>query len=179
MRPAGHLLAGALLTLAASGCWGSRSYVSAADVKYPVSLSSAVRGPDGRVLRGDDIEKVATFRMEYTACRMLWTLIPIKSGHRDISDEVNEQVARKGGEAVVNLSVESSTTIWGVMTIVGVLPDCGKVRIKGDIVARAAPPPAPAGPPAPPAPPPPPELAPPAAPSPPLTTAAPTSENTP
>lgn len=179
MKPVGHLLAGALLTLAASGCWGSRAYVSAADVKYPVSLSSAVRGPDGRVLSGADIEKVATFRMDYTTCRMLWTLIPIKSAHRDISDEVNEQVARKGGEAIVNLSVESSVTVWGVMTIVGVLPDCGKVRIRGDIVARTEAPPAPAGPAPTPAAPPPPEMAPPAAPSPSNTTAAPTSENTP
>ncbi len=179
MRPAGHLFAGALLTLAASGCWGSRAYVSAADLKYPVSLSSAVRGPDGRILSGGAIEKVATFRMDYTTCRMLWTLIPIKSAHRDISDEVNEQVARKGGEAIVNLSVESSTPIWGAMTIVGVLPDCGKVRIRGDIIARAEPPAIPAGPPPTPAAPPPPEMAPPATPSPSNTNAAPTSENTP
>jgi hypothetical protein len=179
MRPAGHLLAGALLTLAASGCWGSRAYVSAADVKYPVSLSSAVRGPDGHILSGGDIEKVATFHMDYTTCRMLWTLIPIKSAHRDISEEVNEQVARKGGEAIVNLSVESSVTVWGAMTIVGVLPDCGKVRIRGDIVARAETPPVPAGPAPTPAAPPPPEMAPPATPSPSNTTAAPTSENTP
>ena len=175
MRPAGHLLAGALLTLTASGCWGSRAYVSAADLKYPVSLSSAVRGPDGRILSGGDIEKVATFRMDYTTCRMLWTLIPLKSAHRDISEEVNEQVARKGGEAIVNLSVESSIPIWGVMTIVGVLPDCGKVRIRGDIVARAETPPVPAGPAPTPAAPVPPEMAPSSS----NTPAAPTSENTP
>lgn len=163
-----------ILLLTAGGCMGSRAYVHATELKYPVSLSSAVRAPDGAILteEGNGIEKVGTFRLDYTTCRMLWTLIPIKSANRDISDEVNEQIPRKGGEAIINLSVESSSTVWTAMTIVGVLPDCGKVRIRGDIVSRVQAPPAAV--PEPPAP-----VGSPTPATPATTTPGPTSENTP
>jgi hypothetical protein len=132
------LLTLSLLVAALAGCVGSRSYVVADSLKYPVSLSSGVRGPDGKLLAISDTEKVGTFHLDYTSCRMLWTIVPLKSGTRDISDDVNEQVPRKNGEAIVNLSVESSATAWNLMTIIGILPDCSKVRVRGDIVARSS-----------------------------------------
>ncbi len=153
------------LSMSAVGC-GARSYVAAPGAKYPVSLSSAVRGPDGKILSDGDVEKRGTFKMDYTACSMLWTLIPF-TGTKDISSQVDRQVANKGGEAITNLSVESSAGAWNIMTIVGVLPDCGHVKVRGDIVARLTPMPiTPAA--APPSPTPPaaaPAAAPPAAPS--------------
>jgi len=141
-------LAIGLLSLAAVGC-GARSYVAAPGAKYPVSLSGAVRGPDGKVLQTDDTQKLATFKMDYTACSMLWTIIPF-TGTKDISKEVDRQVANKGGEAITNLTVESSAGAWNIMTILAVLPDCGHVKVRGDIVSRLPPPPppAPAAPPA-------------------------------
>ena len=120
--------------LAVAGC-GARSYVAAPGAKYPVSLSSAVRGPDGKVILEDETTKLATFKMDYTACSMLWTIIPF-TGTKDISDQVNRQVANKGGEAITNLSVESSAGAWNIMTFIGVLPDCGHVKVRGDIVTR-------------------------------------------
>jgi hypothetical protein len=125
------------LSLSAIGC-GARSYVAAPGAKYPVSLSSAVRGPDGQILADGDVEKRGTFKMDYTACSMLWTLIPF-TGTKDISSQVDRQVANKGGEAITNLSVESSAGAWNIMTIIGVLPDCGHVKVRGDIVARMTP----------------------------------------
>lgn len=125
------------LSLSAVGC-GARSYVAAPGAKYPVSLSSAVRGPDGQILGNDDVEKRGTFKMDYTACSMLWTIIPF-TGTKDISSQVDRQVANKGGEAITNLSVESSAGAWNIMTIIGVLPDCGHVKVRGDIVARLTP----------------------------------------
>jgi hypothetical protein len=131
-----------LLTVVAVGC-GARSYVAAPGAKYPVSLSGAVRGPDGKILSTDATEKLATFKMDYTSCSMLWTLIPF-TGTKDISDQVNRQVANTNGEAITNLSVESSAGAWSIMTIVAVLPDCGHVKVRGDIIARLPPPPPPA-----------------------------------
>jgi hypothetical protein len=125
------------LSLSAAGC-GARSYVAAPGAKYPVSLSSAVRGPDGKILSDGDVEKRGTFKMDYTACSMLWTIIPF-TGTNDISNQVDRQVANKGGEAITNLSVESSAGAWNIMTIIGILPDCGHVRVRGDIVARMTP----------------------------------------
>ena len=124
--------------IAASGCVGSRTYVSAKSARYPISMSSAVRGPDGAVLGGDQLVSKGELKIDYLTCRMLWTLVPIKplTGTRDISAAVNAAVAKQGGEAVINLAVTSGSTVWSVITLVGVLPDCGKVKIRGDIVAR-------------------------------------------
>jgi hypothetical protein len=135
------VVGGIAVVLFATGCVGARSYVAAPDAKYPVSMSSAIRGPDGRVMRENETEKLATFKMDYTACSMLWTIIPF-TGTKDISNQVNRQIANKGGEAITNLSVESSAGAWNIMTLLGVLPDCGHVKVRGDIVARLpAPPP--------------------------------------
>ena len=123
------------LLVLAGGC-GARSYIRADSARYPVSLSSGVRGADGKLVDPQALQKTGEFHTDYTACRMLWTLVPIKSAHRDISDDVNQQVAAAHGEAIVNLSVQSAATVWNIITFLGVLPDCGKVDITGDIVAR-------------------------------------------
>ena len=138
MNRLGAVAVATLLAATAGGCIGSRSYVVAETLKYPVSMSSGLRGPDGHLLADAELEKVGTFHLDYTTCRMLWTIVPLKSGTRDISDDINAQVPSKGGEAVVNFSAESSATVWNVMTMVGVLPDCSKVRLRGDIVARTS-----------------------------------------
>lgn len=149
-----HQASIAILIALITGC-GSRSYLSAKSAKYPVSMSSAVRGPTGELLGPDELELKGKLSFDYLTCRMLWTLVPIKPlfGTEDISDAINESVRSKGGEAIVNLTVTSGATVWTVMTLVGVLPDCGKVQIRGDVVARKvtappAVPPAPAEPPA-------------------------------
>ena len=125
------------LALTVAGC-GARSYIEASQTRYPVSMSSAVRAPDGTVLTSSQLRKVGTFALAYKKCNMLWTLIPLIFRTENISEDVDEQVARVHGEAIINLSVESSATIWNVMTLFGVLPDCGNVRIDGDIVVRGS-----------------------------------------
>lgn len=142
-----RVLGVALLACAAVGC-GARSYVAAPGAKYPVSMSGVVRGPDGKILSEDDTQKLATFKMDYTACSMLWTIIPF-TGTKDISSQVNRQIANKNGEAITNLTVESSAGAWNIITFIGVLPDCGHVKVRGDIVSRATPAPAAAPPSAP------------------------------
>lgn len=124
--------------LLAGGCVGSRSYVSVEHARYPVSMSSAVRGPGGELLGPDQLVSKGSIDLHYLTCRMLWTIVPLKpiTGTRDISDEINAAVAARGGEAVINLSVTSGATVWNVFTLVGVLPDCSKVAIHGDVVAR-------------------------------------------
>lgn len=135
---------GVALLVATAGC-GSRSYIQAKGAKYPISMSSRVRAPDGRVLGPSELEKVGDFRLAYKSCRMLWTIIPLWNGTRDISGSVNRAVTSHKGEAIVNLRVESGVTLWNVFTLLGVLPDCSSVKIYGDVVARkpeAAPAPA-------------------------------------
>lgn len=121
--------------LLATAC-GARSYITAEDARFPVSMSSAVQGPDGSVLTGDDLETVGSFKLDYKKCNMLWTLIPLVFRTEDISEDIDEQVRRARGEAVINLTVQSSATVWNVFTLFGVLPDCSNVRIRGQIVIR-------------------------------------------
>ena len=74
---------------------------------------------------------------------MLWRLISF-TGDKDISDAVNEQVTSAKGDAIQDLSVESSGTVWNIMTFIGIFPDCANVRLKGTIVKVTPPAAAPA-----------------------------------
>lgn len=128
-----------LTCLAVAGCLagcGTRSYVTAEQARYPVSMSSVVRDERGAVVDPKRWEKLGTLRVDYTTCTMLWSAIGLWNRTRDISDEVNAEVAKRRGEAVVNLQVEASGTFWEFFTLVGVLPDCASVRVRGDIVQR-------------------------------------------
>lgn len=129
-----QLLAVAVL-LSCTAC-GTRSYIVADESKYPISLSSVVRDEQGRVLQPNELEKLGTLKDDYTTCSMLWTIIPLKSRTRDISELVNEEVSKREGEAVVNLRVEASAMVSSVLSLFGVLPDCNTVRVRGDIVQR-------------------------------------------
>ena len=131
MRP--FILGIAVLT--SSAC-GMRSYVSAEDSKYPISMSSGLRDEKGKLLGDADLEKLGTLKVNYMACTMLWSAVGLGNRTRDISEDVNREVAVRKGEGVTNLTVESSGTIWEIMTLVGVLPDCAHVRVRGDIVQR-------------------------------------------
>lgn len=117
------------------GC-GTRSYVTAEESRYPVSMSSVVRDERGAVVDSKRWEKLGTLRVNYTTCTMLWSAIGLWNRTRDISDDVNKAVAKRHGEAVVNLRVEASGTFWEFFTLVGLLPDCANVRVRGDIVQR-------------------------------------------
>ena len=157
-----------LLVVALSGC-GVSSWVVADESKYPISMSNGLRDQSGELVPAKSKTKVGDFKKDYKACSMLWRLISF-TGDKDISEDVNAQVANAKGDAITNLSVESSGTVWNLLTLIGIFPDCGNVRLQGEIVkvtpaeapAPAAPAPAaaPTTPPAPPvAPPPPPPVA--------------------
>jgi hypothetical protein len=142
----------ALLALVpTTACAGSRSWISAPDATYPVSLSRAVRDIHGDVHLSRDLVRVGTFSYEYTSRHMLFTLIPLGQSRHDLSDEIDRQVARVGGEAVVNLTVTARYSAWTSFAalLAGILPTQSHVKISADIVARhvagepAAPPEAP------------------------------------
>ena len=134
MSPA-RILTVAALALSCAAC-GTRSYIVADEARYPISMSSGVRDEQGRLVPPDRLQKLGTLKDDYTTCSMLWTLIPLKGRTRDISELVNEEVSKREGEAVVNLRVEASAIVTSALTLIGILPDCNDVRIRGDIVER-------------------------------------------
>jgi hypothetical protein len=124
----------AAATAAASGCSGAQSYVRADSSRYPISLSERLRGPDGALIRDSEKRNVGTFELHYSAWSALWTLIPLSNRTRDISSAVNDQVGKAGGDAIVGLDVGTGQCGWNYWTILGILPGCNNVVIRGHIV---------------------------------------------
>lgn len=115
-----------------TGC-GVSSWVTAPEAKVPISMSNGLRDQQGELVPAASKQVVGEFKMDYKACSMLWRIISF-TGDKDISEEVNRQVTEAGGNAITNLSVESSGTVWTLMTLIGIFPDCGNVRVGGKIV---------------------------------------------
>ena len=116
----------------ATGC-GVSSWVTAPESEYPISMSSGIRDRDGTLVTAERKTVVGTYTQDYQACSMLWRLISF-TGEKDISEDLNAQVKKVEGDAVTDLSVESSATFWTVVTLIGIFPDCAQVRLRGEIV---------------------------------------------
>jgi hypothetical protein len=123
-----------LALVSVSACSGMRSHVRADKSNYPVSLSEQLRGADGKLLQPSQKKNVGTFDVTYKGWTAFWTIIPMVKRTYDISDDVNEQVAKAGGDAVVGLDVQSSQCAWNYWTFIGILPGCGNMHLRGDII---------------------------------------------
>lgn len=122
-----------VLACVAVSCAGASSHVVAPTSRYPISLSGSVRDADGKLVADARKEQIAEFKYDYRAWGWLWTLVSF-TGDKDISEAVNEQVTRAGGEAVTNLYVRSYPCGWNYFTLLGVLPDCANVSLRGRII---------------------------------------------
>jgi hypothetical protein len=123
----------AALVLAA-GCGGARTNVRADSAAFPISFSPGLRGPDGALLAAADKQEVGSFQLDYTAWSAVWTLVPVINNDRDISSEVNAQVAKAGGDGIIGMSVETVHCFWNFFTVIGLLPDCANISVRGSIV---------------------------------------------
>jgi hypothetical protein len=133
------LLAMGLTTLAiGAGCSGAKSYVRADQSAYPISLSNGLRGSDGQLIPDARKSPVGAFETHWSSWTAVWTLIPLSNRTRDISEEVNQQVKKAGGDAIVGLDVKVTQCGWNYLTILGILPGCDNVSVTGHIVKVAA-----------------------------------------
>lgn len=126
------ILAG--LALATTGCSGGRSTIRADRSEYAISLSDGLRDADGALLQSSSKKSIGSFDLKYSTWSMLWTLVPLSNGTRDISDEVNEQVKKAGGDAIVGMEVIVKQCSGNFLTGLGILPGCNDMEINGDIV---------------------------------------------
>ena len=123
----------------AVSCSGSRSFIKAPSVTYPVSLSGSVRDEDGRILFEDDFVIVGKFSYQYKSVHMVWKVIPLTRVQHDISMELVRQIRESDGEAVINLDVLSYGDSWDLVSSIislGILPGFNTVEVSGDIVKR-------------------------------------------
>jgi hypothetical protein len=130
------LLTTALVSLCAVGCAGGRTTLVANDARYPISMSPGVRDSDGSLVEKERRETVGTFRDERTAWGMLYSGVKL-TPKKDISSQVNRQVATVKGDAVVNLRVRTTHCAWNFVPVLNLLPiwpGCTNVHVEGDIV---------------------------------------------
>ena len=138
----GAALAPIAANFLATACGGARTNVRADKAEYPLSMSQGLRGESGALLAAGDKQEVGSFELDYKAWSASWTLVGISNNDRDISSEVNAQVAKAGGDAIIDLTVNTGHCMWNYFTVVGLFPDCANVSIRGSIVKvpSAAPP---------------------------------------
>jgi hypothetical protein len=130
----GVLAAGCLFI--GTGCAGARTTIAADHAAYPVSLSPAVRDSDKKIVSGDDLEHVAKFRADATAWGMPYSAIRLNP-RTDISAQINDQIRRAGGEAIVNLKIMSAqcgANFAALIDAIPLWPGCAKIAVEGDIV---------------------------------------------
>lgn len=129
------LLFGALLAL--SGCAGAHYRVSGDGLGYPVSFSRVVHDADGRPLfLGEALEPVGQFVFRKTSVGFLYG---VTGTTVDLSDDINREVARFHGEAVVSLRMrtENCSTSWLFpLTALPFYPGCQNLAVSGTVVTR-------------------------------------------
>jgi hypothetical protein len=140
------LFAVALLALS-TGCAGGRTWITAPTANYPVSISEGMRGPDGALLSAREMQVVGHFTSEHTGWNLLYSSIPL-TPHKNISEEINAQIAAVQGDGIVRLSTSSkpcALDYFVILTIIPFWPGCADVDLKGDIIrySPASPPMAP------------------------------------
>jgi hypothetical protein len=122
--------------LAGMGCAGARTRVVAPRAEVPVSLSHAVRDADGELVPRERREVVGQLHDERLAWGLLYSAVKL-TPEKDISDEVNAQVTRAGGDAVVNVRIRTNGCAWNYFPVFSALPfwpGCAKVTVDGDII---------------------------------------------
>lgn len=135
-----RLLLAPLLLSGLVGCAGARTRVIAPTADVPVSLSYAVRDAHGDIVPAERRLVVGHFHDERTAWGLLYSAIKL-TPTKDVSGEINAQVAREVGDAIVNLRIESRGCAWNNAILLNALPfwpGCANIILDGDIV-RVAP----------------------------------------
>jgi hypothetical protein len=126
--------------LVAAGCAGARVRLTVDRVRYPLSLSPAVRDAGGHLYDARTLEKVGWLDVRKTTAGLVYSALAVPPA-RDFSDAINAQVAAAGGEAVVGLTISVGDGCgwlngFPILNALPVWPGCVPVRLTGDIVRR-------------------------------------------
>jgi hypothetical protein len=133
----------ALLT---GACGGGKASLRFDGLKYPVSLSSYLEEPGGRIVGVSDLVKVGELKLAFKVWGLFWALVPL-TGTKDLSQEINAQIGRAGGEGIVSLkvTVDQCTTTeptgwyyYCMLGVIPVVPNFARVRVTGTIVKRTS-----------------------------------------
>lgn len=128
-----------LAAFAASGCAGARGSLAFDQLRYPVSSSSYLYGPDEQVLDQTQLTSLTSFEVRQRLWGIFWSFIPL-SGTEDISAAINQRIAEAGGEGVTNLSVQVENCGMNYVPFVNwlpIYPACTLVTVTGNVIKLA------------------------------------------
>jgi hypothetical protein len=138
-RVAGSGVLAVTTALLLGACTGASKQIVFDHVAYPVSLSPVVPDRDGLFVQVEEQEILGELWLEERlwSANLLWWWV----GTVDLSSNVNEQVRRSGGEAVVNLQLTTRLpfapdVMPGLLYLCWIpfWPGSVIVEVKGDIV---------------------------------------------
>ncbi len=130
-----------LLVICCAGCAGGRGWISAPTAQYPVSLSHGIRAADGHLLGPKERKRVGGFDTSKTFVALFYDAIPL-NGSFDLSDDINQQVKAVGGEAITDLTFQTSLCALDAIPVLHILPfwpGCATVRVTGNIIQSQPP----------------------------------------
>ena len=136
------LLLSLLGAVCLGGCagTGTNNRVTFTRALHPVSLSPVVADSDGTILGPDRLEPLGTFQARKRGWSTIWGFVSLHD--IDFSEELNAEVERLGGEAVVNLqitTIDSGLNWWIILNWIPIWPGHVKVEVQGTVVRRLAP----------------------------------------
>jgi hypothetical protein len=130
---------GAAITASAAfiaGCAGARYDFGAEHARYPISFSPALPDDKGTILYlGHELESKGSF--EFSTYK-LGFLYSATSGTIDVSDQINAEVAKRGGEGVVALALRNTNCFTNYLFPLPLLPfypGCQVVTVTGTVVS--------------------------------------------
>jgi hypothetical protein len=80
------------------------------------------------------------FEKMYDRWSVFWTMIPLSSYERDMSDDLNFVIEQYEGDAIVNLKVEVGTPAYNALVTytflnhLPIIPTLHRVKISGEVV---------------------------------------------
>ncbi len=125
-------LAALAITATTSACVGTRGRVVFDELRYPASLSPYLRPATDPA----PPEVLGKFHIDDRAWGILYRQIEL-SGDVDVSEAINAEVERLGGNGVINLRVTLTQcaidAVW-LLNLIPMWPSCTSIEIDGEVV---------------------------------------------
>lgn len=131
------VLAACALALSTSCISISSTTLDGSDLRYPVSFSQSVVGPDGTPVVPSEV--VGPVEREWTHWGWLYDSVSLSSDE-DLSAMLNGAIEELGGDGIVNLRVTAKGTgLTWLTSLLIIFPERVKVTVEGDVVRFPAP----------------------------------------
>jgi hypothetical protein len=118
------------------GCAGADCKLSARSVRQPVSCTPCVYDATGRIHEAEKSEIVSHFTITKNKWTVLWKSVALGDANWDISPDLNAQLNRTPGNAVVNVTVTAegcNLLQWYLAGLLPIIPSYVTVKVEGDV----------------------------------------------